>query len=105
MLADPVTVCEFQEQRTVEAACCAVVDILHGGQVAQLGGPGTRLESPLLSQRHLVLEQDAEPLHVVESPAFRVGSQITQALRHAVQAEFAQTVDRRVLQQRRSPQW
>ena len=51
-----------------------------------------------------MLEQDAEPLHMVESTAFRVGHQIAQALGHAVQAELAQTVDRRMLRrERRSP--
>jgi hypothetical protein len=73
--------------------------------VAQLGGPGARLEALLLSQGHLVLEQDAEPLHMVESLAFRVGRQIAQTLGHALQAELAQPVDRGMLQQRHSPQW
>jgi hypothetical protein len=56
--------------------------------VAQLGGPGTCLEALLLSQCHLVLEQDAKPLQMVESLAFRVGRQIAQALGHAFQAEL-----------------
>jgi hypothetical protein len=59
----------------------------------------------LLSQRRLVFEQDAEPFHVVESLAFRIGRQLAQALGHALQAEVAQSVDRWMLQQRRSPQW
>jgi hypothetical protein len=50
-----------------------------------------------------VLEQNAKPLHVVESLALRVGRQIAQALGHSVQAEFSQSIDRGVLQQRRSP--
>jgi hypothetical protein len=52
-----------------------------------------------------MLEQDAEPLHVIESLAFRIGRQLTQALGHALQAELAQSVDRWMLQQRCSPQW
>ena len=36
MLADPVTVGELQEQRTVQAARCAVVDILDGGEMPRL---------------------------------------------------------------------
>ena len=71
--------------------------------MAQLGGPGACLEALLLPQGHLVLEQDAEPLHMVESIAFRVGRQVAQALGHALQAELAQAVDRRMLQQSRSP--
>ena len=73
--------------------------------MAQLGGPCACLEPLLLSQCHLVLEQDAEPFHVVESLAFGVGRQFAQALGHAVQTELAQSVDRGMLQQRRSPQW
>ena len=104
MLADPVAVCELQKQHAVETACCPVIDILHRGEMTQLGGPGTRLEAFLLAQCHLVLEQNTEPLHVVESLAFRVGCQIAQALGHAVQAELAQSINRGMLQQRRSPQ-
>jgi len=103
MLADPVTAGELQEQCTVQAARCAVIDILDGGEMPQLGSPGACLEAFLLSQGHLVLEQDAEPFHVVESFAFWVGRQITHALGHAIQAELAQPVDRRMLQQRHSP--
>jgi hypothetical protein len=43
MLTDPVTSGEFQEQSAVEATGCAVVDILYGGQVAQLCGSDTKL--------------------------------------------------------------
>jgi hypothetical protein len=42
---------------------------------------------------------------MVESLALRVGRQIAQAPGHALQAKLAQAVDRRMLQQRRSPQW
>jgi hypothetical protein len=43
MLTDPVTSGEFQEQSAVEATGYAVVDILYGGQVAQLCGSDTKL--------------------------------------------------------------
>jgi hypothetical protein len=48
--------------------------------MAQLGGAGACLEALLLSQGHLVLEQDAEPLQMVESIAFRVGRRVAQLL-------------------------
>jgi len=53
MLADPVTVGELQEQRTVQAARCAVVDILDGGEMPQPGSSSSCLEAFLLSQGHL----------------------------------------------------
>ena len=81
MLMDPVAQpASFKNSVRSKAAGCSVIDILHGGEMAQLGGPGACLEALLLPQGHLVLEQDAEPLHMVEeSTAFRVGHQIAQA--------------------------
>ena len=40
-------------------SCRVVVDVLHGGKMTQLGGPGACLEPFLLPQGHLVLEEDA----------------------------------------------
>jgi hypothetical protein len=37
-LADPVAACQFQEHRPVQTALRPKVDVLHCGQVAQLGG-------------------------------------------------------------------
>ena len=105
MLADPVAAGELQEQRAVEPARCAVVDVLDGGEMAQLGGPGACLEALLLAHRHLVLEQDAEPFHVVESLALGVGGQIAQALGHAVQAESRSRSIVGCCSNSRSPQW
>lgn len=97
MLMDPTAVGELQEQRAIEPARRSLVDILDGCQVAQFGGAGSRLEPLLLSQCHLVLEQNAKPFHMVESFAFRIGCEIAQALGHAVEAELAQPVDRGML--------
>src|SRR5271169_6061008 len=53
VLADPVTSGEFQEQSTVETARCAVVDILYGGQMAQLCGSGApRIASAVAGSSH-----------------------------------------------------
>jgi hypothetical protein len=55
----------------------------------QLGGPCPRLEPLLLSPGHLVLDQDTEPLEVIEGFGFGIVREVTQVLGHAFQAEFA----------------
>ena len=54
----------------------AIIDILHGGEMAQLA---VRAASNFCCRRVIVLEQDAEPLHMVEHcfqgwPSGRAGS-------------------------------
>ena len=105
MLADPIATGELEEQRAIEPAHGPVVDVLDRGEMPQFGGPGARLEALLLTQRHLVLEQDAGPFDMVERAALGVGGQIVQALGHAGQAKLVQSVDRRVLEHCPSPQW
>src|SRR5208337_3483395 len=102
-LADPVAAGQLQEQRTVEAARRAVIDILDRGQMAQLGGLGAAFEALLLAQRALALKQDAEPLGMAEGRALRVIGDIPEALGHAVQAELGQQVERWMSEQSRSP--
>ena len=73
MLMDPVAAGELQAQRAVEAAGC------FGNRYPPRRRDGAAWRSArvprsllLLSHGHLVLEQDAEPLHMVESIASRV---------------------------------
>ena len=70
--ADPVAGGELEEQRAIETAGGAEVDILDAGLMAQPRGPGASLEALLPSQRHLVVEQEAEPFGMFEARASRV---------------------------------
>jgi hypothetical protein len=58
--------------------------------VAQLGGAGTRLEALLATQSGLALEQEREPFGMIEGAGIGMIGQFTEALSHAVEAEFVQ---------------
>ena len=64
--ADPVAAGELQEQRAVEAAGGAEVDVLDLRGMAQPGGAGAALEPLLPAQRRLPLEQEGEPFGMLE---------------------------------------
>ena len=54
----------------------AVVDVLDAGRMAQPRRAGAGLEALLAAQGHLVLEQQAEPLGVIERARFGVGGDL-----------------------------
>ena len=64
-----------------------------------------RLEPLLLSQRELVLEDQAEPLGVVEGARLGVALKVLEALGHAVQAKRVQLLEGRVGQHDHLRQW
>ena len=105
VLADPVAAGQAQEQRPVEAARRAEVNVLDRGGVPQLGGARARLEALLLPQRGLAFDQQAEPFGVVKGAALGIGCQFLESFGHAVQAKLAQPIQCRVVQQGCSPQW
>ena len=92
--ADPVATRQLEEQRPVQPARRAVIDVFHCGQVAQLGGFGPALKPLLLAQRALSLQQESEPLGVAKADRLRIVGQVVKALGHAVQAEISQQVER-----------
>jgi hypothetical protein len=102
-LTDPVAAGQLQEQRAIQAARRAVIDILDRGQVAQPGGLGTTFKAFLLAQRALAPQQNAQPLGMAERPALRVVSNVAEAFGHAVQAELVQQVERWMVEQSPSP--
>jgi hypothetical protein len=46
----------------------------------------------LLTQRDLLINQQAEPFGVFEGTAFRIGREIAETLCHTVKAKFAQAI-------------
>ena len=101
--ADPVAVGELEEQRAIEPAGSAEVDILDAGLMAQPRRPGASLEALLASQRHFVVEQEAEPFGMFEVARLGRGFERLEALGHAVEAEGMQKIDGRVGQHGLSP--
>jgi len=81
------------------------VDIFDRGSLPQFGGACACLEALLLTQRDLLVDQQAEPFGVFEGAAFWIGREIAEPLCHAVKAKFAQAIQCWVVQQRCSPQW
>ena len=64
--------------------------------MAQPRGAGAGLEALLAAQGRLVLEQQAEPLGVIEGARLGVGVERLVALGHAVQAERVQEIEGRM---------
>jgi hypothetical protein len=104
VFADPIAGGKLQEQRSVETARGAVIDILDARSMAQLGGPGTGLEAFLAPECGLALQQEREPFGVIEGGGLGMSGQFAEALGHAVEAEFVQQVEGGMMKHVRSPQ-
>src|ERR1700742_1763670 len=63
-VTDPVTARQPQEHRAIEPARGSVIDILDGGEMAQLSGLGSALEALLVAQCALALEENGKPLRM-----------------------------------------
>lgn len=92
--AEPVVAGELEEQGAVEAAGGAVVDIFDAGGLAQLGGAGAAFELLLPAQVRLLLQEQGQPLGVIEAAALGLGGQLLEAAGHAVEAEGVQQIER-----------
>ena len=93
---DPVAGSELQERGAVEPALRVIVDVLDAGGMTKPRRAGAGLEALLAAQRHLVVEQQAEPLGVFEGACLGVGIDLLVALGHAVQAECVEEVESRM---------
>ena len=71
----------------VETASAAIVDVFDAGGVAQTSGAGAGFEPLLASQRHLVFDEQAEPLGMIEGACLGVLIEVLEGLRHAVKTE------------------
>ena len=103
VLPDPVAGGELEEERSVEAAGGAEVDVLDGGAVAKLGRLEARLEALLTAGRHLVVEDQAEPFGVAEVVGFGGAGEGPEAPGHAVEAKPVEQVERGMVQHECSP--
>ena len=105
MLADPVTAGQLQEECAIQAACRAVVDVLHGGKMTQLGGPGACLEPFLL--RKVISCSSRMPSHSMCSRALLSGlaAKSRKLLAMPSRPSSRSRSIRGMLQQGCSPQW
>jgi hypothetical protein len=80
--ADPVATEQLHEERTVEAAFAAIIDIFRGGLMTKLGEPETRWKLAVVTRTPFPLEQQSEPLGVREMFGFAVGDELPKGLCH-----------------------
>jgi hypothetical protein len=85
---DPATLDELVEQRAVEAACCAIIDILDGRLVAQPGIAQACAKPFVVAVGDLAIEQQAEPFWMRQGRAFAGCFDLAESLGHAVEAEL-----------------
>jgi hypothetical protein len=62
--ANVVAACERHQERTVEAALGAELDVFDAGLLAQVCGPGAGFVALLAAQDGLAVEQQAEPFFI-----------------------------------------
>ncbi len=95
-LADPVAGGELEEQRAIETACGAIIDILDAGGLTKARHARPRLEALLPAQRRFLVEKQTEPFGMFKTMRFRIGGEFLKTLRHAVEAECMQLIESRM---------
>ena len=93
MRIDPGTLGEFLEQRAVEAARGAVIDILDGGLMAQPGIAQAGEQAPVASVAGLLVEQQGEPFGMGQRGGFGGCFELSEGLGHAVESELMQQIE------------
>ncbi len=90
MVTDPVRAGQAQDDRTIEAARGAQVEILDGGREPELGLAQQPGEAPILADRNLPLDEEGEA--VLEGEALDIGHGLLfiECIGHAGEAEFAE---------------
>lgn len=92
MSIDPVAADQFHEQRPVETALAAVIDILWHSVVTKLGKPQTGGKLAIMARTPFSLEQKSEPFSMGELLAVSVGEQLVEGFGHAGQAHGVQFI-------------
>ena len=69
--------------------------------MTQLCGARARRKPPALVQGRLLFDEKAQPFGVFQRAAFRIGLEVSEALGHAIEAEFDEAVQCRVVRRRR----
>ena len=93
MRIDPLSVGEFVEERTIEAARSSVVDVFDGGLMAQPSVSQSRHKAFVTPMTDFAIEQESEPFGVSEVGGFVGRFDLGERLGHSVEAEFMQAVE------------
>jgi hypothetical protein len=84
---------ELEEQGTVEPARGAVIDILDGGLLTQLGVAHSRREAFVVPQGCFAIEQKREPFGMAEACGLAGGFDVGEGLGHAVKPERVELIE------------
>jgi hypothetical protein len=103
-LVDPLTGGQPMEQRAVETAGSAIINVFDRSLVAQPGITQPRSQPPLITITGFSVEQQAKPFGVREIGALGIGLQLGEGARHASEAELVHLVEGRMGQHTGPPQ-
>lgn len=99
MVVDPAVLDKLGEQRAVESARGAVVDILDAGLLAQLRVAQAGGEPLVMAQRGFTFEQQREPFGLTEAIGLAGCFDVGEGLGHPVEAEGVKAVEGRMGEQ------
>ena len=99
VVVDPTALDKLGEQRAVETARGAVVDVLDACLLAQLGVAQASGEPFVVPQRGFTFEQQSKPFGVTEAASLTGGFDVGEGLGHAVEAEGVEAVEGRMGEQ------
>ena len=105
MVTDPLAGSQLEEECAVETTHGPVIDVLDGGGLAQLGTAGAGLEALLPAVRHLVFEDQRQPLGIAQRDGGGIGLQSLEALGATMQTEGVESFQGGMGQHRDAPQW
>ena len=90
---DPAARSEFLEQRAIEAARGAVIDILDRSLMAQPGITQTSEQAPVTPIADLLIEQQGEPFGMGERGGLSGCFDLSEGLGHAVESELMKQIE------------
>ena len=90
---DPAAGGEFLEQRAIEAARGAVIDVLDRSLMAQPGIAQASEQAPVTPIAGLLIEQQGEPFGMSERGGFSGCFDLTEGLSHAVEPELMKEIE------------
>src|SRR6185503_9366799 len=102
-LVDPATGDQGLEQRSVETAGGAIIDVFDSCLMAQPGKAQPGLQPSLVALGDFAVEQEAEPFGVRQRGAGRVCLQLGKGACHAGKSELVKLVEGRMGEQLHSP--
>src|SRR5215831_3199458 len=93
VFAHPLAGGEGLEERAIEPSRSAVVDVLDGGGLTQLGGGQAVRETAVVAKRNFAIDEQAEPVGMRHLGGLRIVLQFDEGVGHGGKTEGAQTFD------------